>query len=263
MADKYVMVFHDWPEATGALTAQEKGRLIDAIVCYARGDEDWQNRIAGNERFLFPMFQAQIDRSNATREAASQAHRASGKLGGRPIKTKENQNNQNGFFENQNNQNGFSETKKTHNKEEYKEEEEDKDNNHHDDDARARVDSLPVYASGNLQHMSPGNIEELQGFAEILPDDVIRFAIDEACANGAPRWAYVSAILRGYVTDGIKTVGDAKAAKDKRQKTGKTGLDRNPGNNPALGYAQRDYTAEEYGDSFYYDPTKEYGGDGT
>lgn len=254
MADKYVMVFHDWPEATGALTAQEKGRLIDAVVCYARGDEDWQNRIAGNERFLFPMFQAQIDRSNATREGAAEAHRASGKLGGRPRKTKENQNNQNGFFENQNNQNGFSETKKTHNKEEYKEEEEDKDNN--DDDARARVDSLPVYASGNLQHMSPGNLEELQGFAEILPDDVIRFAIDEACANGAPRWAYVSAILRGYVTDGIKTVGDAKAAKDKRARVqGKaTGA-----RNAALDYRQREYKPEDYGDDFYYDPAKDYG----
>lgn len=103
------------------------------------------------------------------------------------------------------------------------------------DDARAGEWPLAVYASGNLQHMSPGNLEELAGYAEILPDDVIQFAIDEACANGAPRWAYVSAILRGYVQGGVKTVGDAKAAKAKR----KTALDRAPQNNPALDYEQR------------------------
>ena len=41
MADKYVPIFYDWIEATQELNAQEKGRLIDAIVLYARGG-DWQ-----------------------------------------------------------------------------------------------------------------------------------------------------------------------------------------------------------------------------
>ena len=65
--------------------------------------------------------------------------------------------------------------------------------------------------------MSPGNIQDMMGFMEDLPDDLIRYAIDEACSNGAPRWAYVSSILSGYLREGIKTVGDAKAAKAKRQ----------------------------------------------
>ena len=55
------------------------------------------------------------------------------------------------------------------------------------------------------------------GFMEDLPEDLIRFAIDEACGKGAPRWAYVSSILSSFLRDGIKTVGDAKAAKAKRQ----------------------------------------------
>lgn len=109
------------------------------------------------------------------------------------------------------------------------------ESNPNPDAAHAGAWPLAVYASGNLQHMSPGNLEELAGYAEILPDDVIQFAIDEACANGAPRWAYVSAILRGYVQGGVKTLGDAKAAKAKR----KTALDRNPQANPALDYEQR------------------------
>lgn len=61
MADKYVMIFHDWPEATRMIGYQEKGRLIDAIVKYARGDNDWDDLLKGNEKYLFPMFQTQID----------------------------------------------------------------------------------------------------------------------------------------------------------------------------------------------------------
>ena len=125
-------------------------------------------------------------------------------------------------------------------------------------DARADADPLVMYAVNNLQHMSPGNLEELAGFANEMADDVIRFAIDEACANGAPRWSYVAAILRGYVQNGVRTVGDAKAAKEKRR----TALDRNPKANPALDYAQREYKDEDFGEDFYVDLDK-YGEEGT
>lgn len=119
-------------------------------------------------------------------------------------------------------------------------------------DARADADPLVMYAVNNLQTMSPGNLHDLAGFAEDLPADVIRFAIDEGCANGAPRWSYVSAILRGYLRDGIRTVGDAKAAKAKR----KTQLDRKPQDNPALNFEQREYKDEDFGDDFFIDLDK-------
>jgi hypothetical protein len=64
MADKYVPIFYDWIEATQELNAQEKGRLIDAIVVYARGG-DWQEQIKGNERYVFPLFRGQVDRAKA------------------------------------------------------------------------------------------------------------------------------------------------------------------------------------------------------
>ena len=62
MAEKYVPIFFDWIEATQELNDQEKGRLIDAIVLYARGG-DWQDRIKGNERYAFPVFRLQVDRA--------------------------------------------------------------------------------------------------------------------------------------------------------------------------------------------------------
>lgn len=63
MAKEYVPIFYDWVEVTAELTAQEKGRLIDAIVLYASGG-NWQEQIKGNERYLFPAFRKQIDRAN-------------------------------------------------------------------------------------------------------------------------------------------------------------------------------------------------------
>lgn len=69
---EYVPIFFDWVEVTGELNAQEKGRLIDAIVLYAQGG-DWQEQIKGNERYLFPAFRKQIDRANETSENKSQA----------------------------------------------------------------------------------------------------------------------------------------------------------------------------------------------
>lgn len=70
MAKEYVPIFFDWMQVTEELNDQEKGRLIDAIVLYAAGG-DWQDRIKGNERYLFPAFREQINRSNQISEARS------------------------------------------------------------------------------------------------------------------------------------------------------------------------------------------------
>ena len=65
---EYVPIFLDWIQVTEELTAQEKGRLIDAIVIYAMGG-DWQDQIKGNERYLFPAFKRQIDRALELKES--------------------------------------------------------------------------------------------------------------------------------------------------------------------------------------------------
>lgn len=82
MAREYVPVFFDWVEVTGELTAQEKGRLIDAIVLYAQGG-DWQEQIKGNERYLFPAFKKQIDRARGT----SGKRASAGSIGGKQKQT--------------------------------------------------------------------------------------------------------------------------------------------------------------------------------
>lgn len=75
--------------------------------------------------------------------------------------------------------------------------------------------SLERYASANLQCMSPRNIEELVGFLEILPEDVIMYAIDEACAHGTRQFAYVRKTLQAYLRSGLNTLGDVKAHETK------------------------------------------------
>ena len=82
----YVKVFLDWTEATRKLKDPEKGRLIDALVAYARGDEGVEDQLSGNEAYVFPMFQLQIDRDRAELAAKSEAMRENGKKGGRPRK---------------------------------------------------------------------------------------------------------------------------------------------------------------------------------
>ena len=78
MALEYVPVFWDWIEVTGELNDQEKGRLIDAMVMYSRGG-DWQDRIKGNERYLFPAFQMQIDRAREKSDKRADAGATGGK----------------------------------------------------------------------------------------------------------------------------------------------------------------------------------------
>ena len=80
MARSYIKVFFDWDEATAELTDAEKGRLIGAMLAYARG-EPYQ--LPGNERFVFPAFKIQIDRDAAAYEEISEKRKLAGAKGGR------------------------------------------------------------------------------------------------------------------------------------------------------------------------------------
>ena len=112
---EYVPIFFDWVEVTGELNAQEKGRLIDAIVLYAQGG-DWQEQIKGNERYLFPAFKKQIDRANEISDV-----RATARIG----KTKDNKQEQTTTNHNKNANNNNNNNNKNNNKE--KEEENNKE----------------------------------------------------------------------------------------------------------------------------------------
>lgn len=84
--------------------------------------------------------------------------------------------------------------------------------------ARPAFDTVEVYASSNLDHLSPSNMDELVSFLDDLPEEVVRYAIDEACANGARKYAYVRSILNRYMEQGLKSVGAIKAADERKKR---------------------------------------------
>ena len=95
---------------------------------------------------------------------------------------------------------------------------------------------LAEYFSSNLNHMSPGNYDQLREFlADGITDEVARFAVDTATAAGKPTWAFTRYLLNQWLTSEVKTVGDAKAYEQRRAESIKTAAKPNP----ALNYEQR------------------------
>ena len=84
-------------------------------------------------------------------------------------------------------------------------------------DERPDFNTIEAYASSNLSYLSPKNMEELITFTEDFPDDVIRHAIDEACAYNVRTFGYVRGILNAYKRNGHKTLGDVLAAESAKK----------------------------------------------
>ena len=69
----YIKVFVDYLNAIEPLGDAERGRLFTSLLTYARSGEVPQ--LNGNERFLFPMMRAQIDRDVLSKDELSQKRR--------------------------------------------------------------------------------------------------------------------------------------------------------------------------------------------
>lgn len=80
-----------------------------------------------------------------------------------------------------------------------------------DEDDVPNLNTIEAYAANNLVIMNGMAIEELEGFKEIFPDEMIKYAIDEANAHGTRQWAYVRSTLRKWMDNKITTLADAKA----------------------------------------------------
>lgn len=84
MSMTYIKLFIDYLDAIEPLGDAERGRLFTSLLEYAKSGEAPQ--LSGNERFIFPMIRAQIDRDRAAFDAESQriseARREAGKKGG-------------------------------------------------------------------------------------------------------------------------------------------------------------------------------------
>ena len=91
----HLKVFFDFEERTEMLTEAERGRLLLAMLHYAKTGEETELR--GNERYLWPVFKADIDRD----VRAYEAHVQAGKQGGRPGNQGEGETKQNQTKRNQ------------------------------------------------------------------------------------------------------------------------------------------------------------------
>lgn len=61
-----IRIYPSWREETAALTDEEKGRLIDALMDYlTTGTEQ---KPEGNERYVYPLMINRIRRENETHE---------------------------------------------------------------------------------------------------------------------------------------------------------------------------------------------------
>lgn len=249
----YIKLFFSFREETSALTDAEIGRLVRQMLAYGEfGDTD--GAMSGNERFLFPVYRAQIARDSDRYAAIVETRAECGRAGARAKAAKRDS----GIC-----QKPEAKTGKTTKKEEKKIKTEDEEKKIKTEDKEAsaaaterdaadsgNTEALEMYACDNLQAMSPGNIDDLRLFAESLPEDVIRLAVDIACANGVPKWTYVRAILSVWVERSIFTLETAKADRDARSKTGGSGYKSGAPENPALLYAQRAYSDSDYADLF-------------
>ncbi|MFA7255971.1 MAG: DnaD domain protein [Kiritimatiellales bacterium] len=85
-----------------------------------------------------------------------------------------------------------------------------------------KPDSLTFYISNYLPGMTAGNWDQLAGFLrdDGVDDLLVKFAIDEACAQNKSTWAYVRSILDRWVKAKITTIAGARAEQE-RFKAGK------------------------------------------
>lgn len=80
------------------------------------------------------------------------------------------------------------------------------------------VDTIESYLMANLAFMSPGNMQELDTLeTDGATPELIRYAVDTACAAGANKWAYVKSILSGWIAAKITTVAAAKAEQERHK----------------------------------------------
>ena len=75
----YIKLFIDYLDAMEALGDAERERLLTALLIYAKTGVSPQ--LSGNERILFPMMRAQIDRDAAAMEEDARTKSEAGEKG--------------------------------------------------------------------------------------------------------------------------------------------------------------------------------------
>lgn len=214
MERKGFFCYNSWLKALEPFGDAERGRIWTALLEYSNGLAI-DGHSSGNERFILPMLIDQIDRDTEKREQFVEKQRENGSKGGRPKKASESQ---------QNPENPL-QAKKAIDKDKNKDKDKDKDK---DIPATATAPAQSAIYSPNfaacIQRYEQNCGSVPRAVADAISAALLKFpaslicqAIDEAAANNARRWSYISKILDRCEQQGIYTV-DAYLAEKERAK---------------------------------------------
>ena len=200
---EYVKLWLSYESYFEAFSDVEVGRLVRAMIKYrASGEEPKFN---GNERFIWPAVKRDIDESLQAQEATSAARSEAGKQGGRGKAKKAN---------------AFSESKESYGQRTGTKDKDKGQGQGQDISAHARVDATTVladYLNRVNPSASPGSLDELKGFAEVMGPEVCRRAIDIALDSKKASWPYIRAILQDKQRRGVRCLADWDALGDHKK----------------------------------------------
>ena len=89
----YVPIYLEWLDTTQDLTPEEKGNLIDAVICYASGQE-YEHLLTGGTKIAFRFLKGQVDRNREISEKRSAAGSITDQNGSNEIKKDQNGSNE-------------------------------------------------------------------------------------------------------------------------------------------------------------------------
>lgn len=205
----YIRLFLDYLDAIEPLGDAERGRLFTALMQYARTGEAPQ--LNGNERFLFPMMRAQIDRDEAAAEGLSESRSAAGKKGAQAKASKAKQNKQ---LPDLNSKSSYNNDKDNDKDDEKKTK---KETSPYGDEKKAAVAAvMSAYLDKVNPQLSERSRDELVGFAEVMGAEVCLRAIDIALDAKKASWPYIRAILQSKQQQGVRCLADWDALEDSR-----------------------------------------------
>ena len=215
MAKEYVKLWDSYAAYFEPLSEAEVGRLVLAMLKYK--STGTAPELKGNERFVWPAVQRDIDAAIEAQNALSSTRSSAGKRGGRPKSIC--------FSEKANESKCFSEkAKKAMDKDKDKDKDKDSIAAEAATGAREREEALSDCIrcyEGNIGPIPRYVADDMLVRLESVSPDLICAAIEEAAQNGARSWKYVKAILARCEQTGIRDADTFRADRKSRAESGK------------------------------------------
>ena len=219
----YIKLFFDDLDAIELLGDAERGRLFTALLEYGKTGEAPQ--LNGNERFIFPMMRARLDRDMDAYHDEIEARRNAGRKGG---EAKANNAKQILAMLSNAKQSQAVLSKRSKDEDKDKDKDEDKDVIYTPvSPAHARENpELGRVMSFFLDRINPAPsptcIDLLKQYTASLSADVVLHALEIAIDERKTAWSYIQAILSQYERDGVRDMDGVKRREQERQQRRET-----------------------------------------